>query len=40
MLSNLLMYRFLIFNSLMFALVAALAWNGVLGRSTRTTRAG
>jgi hypothetical protein len=31
MLSNLLMYRFLIFNSLMFALVIALAWNGVLG---------
>jgi hypothetical protein len=25
------MYRFLIFNSLMFALVAALAWNGILG---------
>jgi hypothetical protein len=31
MLSNLLMYRFLIFNSLMFALAAGLVWNGVLG---------
>jgi hypothetical protein len=31
MLSNLLIYRFVIFNSLMFALVAALAWNGILG---------
>ena len=30
MLSNLLMYRFMIFNTLMFALVAALGWNGVL----------
>jgi hypothetical protein len=30
MLSNLLLYRFVIFNTLMFALVAALAWNGVL----------
>lgn len=31
MLSNLLIYRFLIFNSLMVAIAAALAWNGVLG---------
>lgn len=31
MLSNLLLYRFIIFNTLIFALVAALAWNGVLG---------
>ena len=30
MLSNLLLYRFVIFNTLMLALEAALAWNGVL----------
>lgn len=30
MLSNLLIYRFMIFNSLMIALAAALAWNGLI----------
>jgi hypothetical protein len=32
MLSNLLIYRFLIFNSLMVALVAVLAWNGLVAQ--------
>lgn len=31
MLSNLLIYRFMIFNTMMIVLVAALAWNGILG---------